>query len=121
MKKIILNNKNLEEKYLEDIEDIDFKSFLFKKNIFALIGKTKLNVYEEDTNRIKEGIMKINDYYYYCTFKEVDKYNENRFFIQKVDLISFIKNKLNIKDHIESFKLEIIEDSTYKLKKICLF
>ena len=78
---------------------------------------------ETPSNKLSEGLLSVNGKYYLTTFKETDKYNEDRYFFQSFNIDKFLKkfdkNKdESIEDYVEEFKLEVIEDSTYKIKKV---
>jgi len=80
-----------------------------------------MEIKETKTDKLGNGLYSVNERYYYLTFKEKDKYDENRYIFQSFDMERFLKDakeNYNIEDYIAEFKLEVIEDSTYRVKKI---
>jgi len=74
---------------------------------------------EIKVKKLSNGIHNVNGKYYLCTFLEIDKYGENRFIFQKFDIKGFQKSKnKKVNDFVAKFKLTVIDDSTYKIKKI---
>jgi len=83
----------------------------------------KKYIEEKISKKLGNGIYSVNDKYYYCKFKETDKYNEDRYIFQTFQLEKFLKDldkekEVNLEKYIDTFKLEVIEDSTYNIKKI---
>ena len=77
----------------------------------------------KSSKKLSEGLLSVNGKYYFSTFKETDKYNEDRYFFQSFDMDNFLKKlsedkNTKFKDYIEKFKLEVIEDSTYTIEQI---
>jgi len=74
---------------------------------------------ETNVKRLSNGIHNVNGKYYLCTFLEEDKYGENRFVFQKFDIKGFKKSKKKkVNDFVAKFKLTVIDDSTYTIKKV---
>jgi len=69
------------------------------------------------SNHYAEGIISINNRYYMSKYIGKDKYKENRFIFNSIDMKKYILDKENgnsspIEKYIHNSDLEVIEDST---------
>ena len=67
---------------------------------------------EEKVSAMSEGLLKINGKYYFSSFKEVDKYNERRFFIQSVNM-KRLKKDLENGSFSDVFSLLVLPSLDY--------
>lgn len=108
--------KELTEDELKSLKELS-ESFSLNNNIdeFCLI--------EKDMDKLGDGIFKVNHLHYVCSFVEMDKYNERRFLFKKFYIDEFFYdlkrgNFVSMDKYIVDTKLIVIEDSTYKIKKV---
>jgi len=85
--------------------------------------KDELSVEETEVNSLSDGFFSVNGKYYFITFHCIDKYNEKRYIFRGFDFLKYLEdlktNSLKDKEeYIDAFKLEVIESTTYKIKKI---
>ena len=100
------------------------------KKIISKINKElkdakKVKIKEIDAVKLSNGILKVNAFYYFMTYKEKTKYNENMYTFRKFDIDKFQKDIKNekfkdIENYIDDCKLDVIEDSTYKIKEVMI-
>lgn len=100
------------------------------KEIISKINKElknakKVKIKEIDAVKLSDGILSVNERYYIMSFNRMSPHNERIFTFQKIKLDNILNdlkngNFKNIENYIEEYKLDVIEDSTYRIKEILL-